>query len=95
MGLEVWLVWKAGGKAHLGGHSLHCLLLSAFSEALEAEEGVGGGTHLPKGGREERWVGCFSRSHQVALLPHPRSLVRPRMVPSPLGLSLGCTWRKY
>ena len=43
MGLEVWLVWKAGGKTHLGGHSLHRFLLSAFSEALEAEEGVGGG----------------------------------------------------
>lgn len=52
MGLEVWLVWKAGGKAHLGGHSLHCLLLSAFSEALEAEEGwVGGLTSLKGGGK--------------------------------------------
>lgn len=93
MGLEVGWVWKAGGKAHLGGHLLHHLL-SAFSEALEAEEGVGEGTHLPKGGQEEQWVGCFSRSHQVALLPHPRSLARPRVVPGPVGLSLGCSWRK-
>lgn len=46
MGLEVWWVWKAGGKAHLGGHLLHHLL-SAFSEALEAEEGVGGGDSPP------------------------------------------------
>lgn len=53
---------------------------------------MGEGTLLPKAGPEERWVGCFSRSHQVALLPHPRSLVEPGVVPRPVGLSLGCSW---
>lgn len=53
---------------------------------------MGAGTRLPKGGREEQWVGCFSRSHQVALLPHPRSLVERRVVPRLVGLCLGCSW---
>lgn len=40
--MRVRWVWKAGGKAPLGGHSLHHLLPSDSSEALEAEECVGG-----------------------------------------------------